>query len=208
MLIGLGYKKRSGKDTVAQMLKEMYGFKILSFAEPLKELCQFMVDRNNRRMDQARYDVLVHTWGRKYGLPASSETMNYLLYERFPSHLFEEEAGKPRRLLQFVGTDLIRGYSDSFWIDAMKKRLPHRPIGRLFTVIPDVRFQNEKDFIEAYGEAVLVSRETGLSDSHSSENDLDKAVWCYEINNNGTLEELREQVKELFSETLHLTKKE
>ena len=38
MLIGLSGKQRSGKDTFADFLVELYGFKKVSFANPIKEL--------------------------------------------------------------------------------------------------------------------------------------------------------------------------
>jgi len=40
MIIGLGYKARSGKDTVGNHLVENYGFQRLSFADQLKLFCE------------------------------------------------------------------------------------------------------------------------------------------------------------------------
>jgi hypothetical protein len=37
MIIGLGYKARSGKNTVADYLRRFYGFGEASFAGPLRE---------------------------------------------------------------------------------------------------------------------------------------------------------------------------
>jgi hypothetical protein len=201
MLIGLGYKKRSGKDTVGVILRDMYSFKILSFATPLKELTTLVVDSHLNRIRHGVYDECLHRWARRYHLPVTSGAFQIL---KAPSsladHLYEEEGGKYRKLLQFLGTDLIRGYSDSFWIDALKHQLPKVTLDRINTVVTDVRFPNEKAFIEEWGYAVLVDRDTGLKDEHSSETALDGHKWKYRIDNNGTLEELKAQVVDLVGE--------
>lgn len=39
MIIGLGYRAKSGKDTVGQMLVQGYGFHRVGFADALKDVC-------------------------------------------------------------------------------------------------------------------------------------------------------------------------
>ena len=68
-------------------------------------------------------------------------------------------------------------------------------------MITDVRYPNEAHFVRSRGVLVKVERNTGLKDSHSSENALkDFDSYDYTINNNEGLEELKEKVQKLFCE--------
>ena len=200
MLIGLGYKKRSGKDTVGTMLSNMYGFQILSFAQPLKELCSLMVEKYKGSRTFTEYAAQVSAWADRYGLHKKHYIYDKILNMDIPSEWFvPDESGKYRELLQKVGTEVIRNsYSPTFWIGALTLQMSKYKD----CVITDVRFPNEKDFVEGRGYAVLVDRDTGLQDTHCSEKALDGAEWSYIIDNNGDKGMLREQVSDLYGELL------
>lgn len=72
-------------------------------------------------------------------------------------------------------------------------------------IITDLRFKNEKKRIEDLGGITIrVNRKTGVLPcighefQHLSETDLDNEVFNYTINNNGTIEDLIEVVKEIL----------
>lgn len=86
-----------------------------------------------------------------------------------------------RELLQTLGTDWGRNtVSEDFWI-----RIACQKVGGN-TVIGDVRFQNEVDWILSRGGLVLgVHREMDGSDHHASENQaLSRVKW---VSNNSSL---------------------
>jgi len=198
ILIGLGYKKRSGKDTVADILVRDYGFVKISFAEPLKDLCSLLVQAH--KIGEDRVEEVLEGWFSKNCSKEDEfrmlDKVKELFKEGITEDMFDVEDGKFRKLLQFVGTDVFRAVEDNFWVRlAFSGDIPER------MVISDVRFENELDAInEMDGISVLVHRDTGLMDTHASETALDGAVWTYYIDNNGTLEELEEKVHDLIED--------
>ena len=63
MIIGLGFKARSGKDTVADYLIENYGFKRLAFADALKEGCRHIFELNDEQLYGELKEVEDDYWG-------------------------------------------------------------------------------------------------------------------------------------------------
>jgi len=198
IVIGLGYKKQSGKDTVADMLVKDHGFVKLSFAAPLKELCALITDRCYDIIDQETYHSGLFAWLSKFGSPGvlvinSLYACDYAKFCVPQGSTTDVCNAKQRNLLQYIGTDLIRGYREDFWVDALfNGPLPDK------LVVSDMRFANEFSRVETCGYPVLVNRNTGLTDNHESENNLNSTDWSYVIDNNGTLEELAEQVDDLY----------
>lgn len=210
VLIGFGYKKRVGKDTTADVLVRDYGFTKMSFAEPLKNLCaciqassggiEDLGPTSHRDNDLA---VSIHNWFETNCNTCAAERMTNFLMPALIVQLTQDpdlfdldDSGKPRKLLQFIGTDCMREISEDFWVNFLfDKELPQH------TAITDVRFPNELKAIKAKGGVtVLVNRVTGLSDTHSSETALDGASWDYIIDNNGSFDDLEAQVTDLMEE--------
>ena len=194
-IVGLGYKKRSGKDTVGEMLKDEYGFKMLSFAGPLKELCHYLAWHKVGSMPNEMFLRGLHRWADKYGMDTRSGVFQALCINMFDLDKYEvNDGGKVRKLLQYIGTDLVREhYSKTFWIDCVARQMAKA--GRY--VVTDVRFDNELEMVMVDGHSVRIDRDTGLTDSHKSELELDGAIWDYVIDNNGTLDELCIKVSDL-----------
>lgn len=175
MIIGLGYKARSGKDTIADHLCKKFGFHRGAFAGALK--------------DAAR-EIFGLSWEQLYG----SEKEIVDPYWR----------DTPRKLLQMLGTECLRkGYSDDVWIRALRRHMLLVDEARRWTshwVITDVRFPNEAAAIKEWGGLLWrVDRPTsGASGgvvAHPSETALDGfAGWDAVIENNSTLEDLYLQV--------------
>lgn len=127
-----------------------------------------------------------------------------------------------RELLQRYGTEVGRSISPTIWIDSLMcqydnecgscieygavkgdgmsmNRVTYEP----YWIVPDVRFESEAKAIKDRGGLIIrINRDTGSTDTHISETQLDEYNgFDYIIDNYGTLEELIMQVQEfMFSE--------
>jgi hypothetical protein len=173
MIIGLGYKARTGKDTVANYLVNNFSFVQESFAYPLKEyigkqICGF----NDKQLHGAWKEMLDPEWGMT-----------------------------PRQMLQLIGTEALRKVvHDDFWVIPMKRKLKEHIRNERHVVISDVRFSNEVKLIQDLGgEVVRIDRNnpdkiSGF-EKHTSETELETFDgWDYVLDNNGTIEELYTKV--------------
>jgi hypothetical protein len=130
MIIGLLGFAGSGKGTAADILVSK-GFKKESFADPVKDAVAaiFSWDRNMLEGDTSESRRFRETkdewWSNKFGYDVT-----------------------PRYMLQLMGTEAGRNtFHDKLWIHSMEKRLEKNE----HTVIADVRFANECDFIRSKG---------------------------------------------------------
>ena len=121
----------------------------------------------------------------------------------------------PRLVLQLFGTDCMRdGFDNGIWVSLVKKKLLENP--GIDYVIPDVRFENEINMIkEVGGEVWVVVRgqtirvvttisktKYRIDNIHSSEY-LVKAKKDYVIDNNGTIDNPRDQVSIVLKLQFH-----
>ena len=111
----------------------------------------------------------------------------------------KDEAG--RRLLQHVGTDIVRKKEPDFWVDFVVKLLTMFEDRLEYVLIPDTRFPNEIDGLNAAGfdvqhwRVVRPDYNDGLTEEqrrHPSETALNAVVPDVWIDNSGTLEKLEE----------------
>lgn len=196
-LIGIAGHAGSGKDTVAAYISETFtDTYVESFAAPLKE-------------------AAAHAFGIpliEFQEPESKEKINGYW------------GVSPRMIAQFVGTELFReniwkllpADAQDFWIRRMFGRLSgecrHDEDGAYCAgdniVIPDVRFPNEVDFILSNG-GILVSLFRDGADGkvgipeHASEQSLTTSFQqegCYQLANNGTIEDLTTQVHAIITD--------
>lgn len=195
-LIGIHGKAHSGKDTIGGFISEefanCYGD---YFAGPLKDAgaVAFGIDRNDFD-DPDTKELVYHAWGIS-----------------------------PRKIAQFMGTEMFRDtiskllpqVENSFWVHRMAHRINGSIDQELVcyddgdtVLIMDVRFENEVDFIINNGGIIFhVVRDgadgiVGIPGHPSEALDWDKYhdthphAWqyCYRIINNGTKEELYDEV--------------
>lgn len=139
-----------------------------------------------------------------------------------------DEKRTVRWLLQTVGTEAMREHvHNNVWVNALfahykplmsasfgtidfakgeyKELIPDTPIEYPNWLITDMRFPNELNAVKARGGITIRLRRTqwikeGDVDKHihPSETALDNAKFDYEIDNDGTIEELIEKVKEIL----------
>lgn len=171
--IGLVGRARSGKDTVADILVESYGFTKVSFAAPLKAMALAIDPIIDWDAD--------NSW-------LLSEVIEQSGWER-AKDIYPEV----RRFLQRLGTEGVRNHlGDNVWVDLAKKTAEAVDGPVVFT---DVRFVNEVDLIEdrSGGVCVRVVRPSDVGAGHVSESALD-TIPFFCLDNRGTLDQLPERV--------------
>lgn len=104
-----------------------------------------------------------------------------------------------RKFAQSVGTDLFRNtFNTQTWVILMMQKLREKND----VVIPDVRFDNEAMLIKMLGGAVIkIESDTGLSDSHSSEQGINMRYVDYTVINNGTITEFLIKIDEVINDS-------
>ncbi len=165
--IGLGYKSRHGKDSVAKVWKETLGedARLYSFAKQLKLYC-----RDN-------HDTLLPLW------QLAKQTKQVPLCKDDPIYGYSA-------ILQYVGTDIFRKEDPDHWVKIIKEQI-YREQPKV-AVITDCRFFNEVGFIKDLGgflvEVIRVGsdgnpyQDTSRSPNHQSEIELDGYDgWDYTI---------------------------
>lgn len=173
MIIGISGKKRAGKDTVASILVEEFGFTRLAFADVIKE-CVY------------RLDPIVSLTGLR--LKYLVDTNGWEAAKEFP---------EVRRLLQVFGSEVGREMIDKqIWIEMTLSGVK----ASADIVISDVRFQNEAEEIKYQGGQVWrITKATGeYIDTHRSETELDSWNFDQYIPNNGSIDDLRREVREIM----------
>lgn len=205
MIIGVCGFIGSGKDTIADYLVGFHGYRRDSFAGTLKDAVAavFGWDREllEGRTPEARAwrEQVDQWWANRLNMPNLT----------------------PRWVLQYWGTEVCRkAFHDDIWIAALEARLSRRSDD---TVISDVRFPNEIQSIRNAGGKIVwvkrgelpswygvalaansntpepnasseILRELGV---HISETAWVGTKFDYEIDNNGTIEELYANIKNL-----------
>ena len=205
--IGLLGNIGSGKNTVAQYLATK-GCVQTSFAGPLKDLCSnvFGWDREllEGETDESRQfrESVDMFWTKKLGIP------NFT----------------PRLALQLIGTDVMRNhFNENIWISSLEYRVRKLHHQNECVIISDCRFQNEVNIIQAMnGTVILVERDEkpewynialkanegdavarhimnrDFKHIHASEWDWIGCHIDFTIKNNGTKQELFEQVDNII----------
>lgn len=209
MIIGFVGFIGCGKDTAADYLVNVHGFRRDSFANTLKDAAAavFGWDRillEGRTKEAREWREQVDTWW------ASRLDMPHLT---------------PRWILQYWGTEVCRqGFHDDIWIASLENRLRKTKDN---IVISDVRFPNEIKAIhnangvvvrvqrgkdpEWYDDAVNMNKgPTNMSwaiskqrmaelNIHSSETSWIGGNIDYIVDNNGSMDHLFDQLKNLVS---------
>ena len=165
LVIGISGKARSGKDTLGQFLCEEYRCLHYYFAKPLKEGARVMFNLTEEQIENK--EEVIEPWGMS-----------------------------PRKIYQLLGTEVGRGLDKQIWIKNAQmfvKSVPGRTV-----VITDVRFKNEAEWIRSQdGIVINVERDSQTiitENTHSSENDIESDDYDLLIKNNGTIDEMCNEV--------------
>lgn len=173
MHVGITGRKRSGKNTIAEVF-EAEGFVPLAFAEPLKAMLR------------AVYEYV--------GVDEAT------IHEKIEGELKEVPCpilqGKtPRHAMQTIGTEWGRDQiGEDFWVDIWERKAVRFDS----TVTTDVRFLNEADRLTKFDDGYLIRVERpGLNstDLHPSEREIDLLPAQSIVKNNGSIEDLHNKGK-------------
>lgn len=185
-IIGITGRKFNGKDTIANFLRDKYGYHQIAFADPLKETCRILFGFT----DEQLFGTLKET--------PDADWFNLT----------------PRQILQYLGTDIMRNqmtplspeFEDKFWIKCVENKIKKilNENSNACIVISDVRFPNEVEMIKKLGGTVIrVSRpnieNNNTFSGHASEIMIDKLDADYDLINDTTREELYEKVNVVFN---------
>lgn len=176
MIVGVCGAAGSGKDTIGQWLVRRQGATIHKFADPLYAAISAITGMSVGELQDRRRKEAPLDW-----LPAS-----------------------PRRLLQTIGTEWGRDtIHPDIWILATFRRIDASE--SLWSVITDVRFDNEAEAIRSRGGfiwRVTRPRPATLSRveaEHSSEAGVSPHLIDDEIVNDGTLDDLEGAVQRAWA---------
>lgn len=205
LLFGFGHRARSGKDTVAAMITKerglnelppRYDIRTYSFAGELKREVNECAMKSGGMIKLFDPGLFIGGFLQENGniLPLPE----WVQYDPNPDMTDPLcPYGKQRTLLQWWGTEYRRSINPDYWVKALVKRIADdQPEIALIT---DVRFPNEVQFIQRYGEVIKVDRPSlpflrGAAGVHASELALANFDgWDAVIKNDGDLETLRER---------------
>lgn len=178
-LIGLTGYARSGKSTVASILRQAHAFHEISFAEPIRDFTRQLLGYSAAELE------------------ANKETpIDWL-----------EGVTTPRRIMQTLGTEWGRNMIHrEIWLRvALREAKECLVEGCSDVVISDVRFVNEADAIIAEGgEIWRVFRNAAEPKIgqvlHASEAEVGTIGFDVFISNNGTLDALMRKVRDELAE--------
>lgn len=173
-IVGLNGVARSGKDTVAGMLHDLYGYESASFSDTLNKAL-----------------IALNPWvSEAPGEPKGP--YRYAEYEKALGYEKAKENPEVRRLLQAMGTEVGRDLlGENIWVEALFKNLPPGLVA-----IVNVRFPNEYAAVKERGGVVWRVMRPGFEPAlgHISDTALDDHDFDDYILNDGSLNDLAHRV--------------
>lgn len=165
-LIGISGLAHTGKDTLANFLKEKRKEIVIeSFATPIKEI---MVNYFGFTREQVYDQILKEIEDKFWNIT-------------------------PRKLMQLIGTEMFRkNFRYDVWVKVFEKKILNNPNN--FFVVADVRFNNEAEMvIRNNGIVIKILRNSDnvVNMSHESEKGIDENLVHIFLDNNGDLNDLK-----------------
>jgi hypothetical protein len=193
IILGFGYKARSGKDAsvaaIIEARRDQYDVRRYAFADALK-----------REVNEAAQQA-----GGMKQLFSNLPFSNRITYDPNPDMSDPLcPLGKQRELLQVWGSEYRRAQDPDYWVKRTTEQIAKdRPE---LALLSDMRFKNEVQWVEEYGETIKVVRPGIASvNEHISEKVLDNVPdsrWGAVIVNDGSLEDLKRKAVNTFDALL------
>jgi len=203
VIISVSGLKNSGKDTFADVLVDRHGFKKISLADPLRELCskifgidmKYFLDRDKKDTDlpfnlMIEFDHIdrivkqVEDWGFVVTNEARAEL------DEFHGTYIDT----PRDLLKCVGTNMLRqNVRDDLWLVITLTKI--KELGQK-VVVADVRFDNERKMFDNIGATMVLIKRPDVEeeDHHISENTGDDDQYDVIFQNTEKLQVFKSEV--------------
>ena len=229
MIIGLSGYAGSGKDTVGKIIQwqktrsdialssfellskqeQSYNWQIKKFAGPLRKVAAILLGMDEEFLytNEFKQMVLPQPWNKLKVVYENDEHRN-------DGHSVLPMTG--REFLQLLGTDAIRdGLHPNAWVNALmseyrcldyQKRVS---IGNVLDysackfpnwIITDMRFPNEMAAIKDRGGITIRVNRGKAINLHPSETALDNAQFDFVIDNNGTIDDLINNVRTILNQ--------
>lgn len=173
---------RHGKDTVANRLVSHHGFVRDAFADDLK-------------LAALALDPCVEVVNGHSRLSEVVEQLGWEAAKALPD---------VRRLLQRLGSEAgWMAHHRLLWVDHVAARIEAADDGRAGTVIPDLRFPHEQEWLRSVGGALVKVHRPGMQGTsgeqaaHRSEAWMERLVPDTVLVNDGSLEDLHSRVDQL-----------
>ena len=210
LVIGIVGNIGSGKDTISHYLSQFHDFKQLSFASSLKDAV-----------------ASVFGWDRELLEGRTSESREWReTVDPFWSKRLSMPTLTPRWVLQQWGTDLVRkNFHDDMWIASLENKINQSNTN---IVISDCRFPNEIQAIrdlggciirvqrgplpEWYEDAELAVQGSNIGINNLKIKKIHYSEWAWigskfdvHIDNNGTVDELYDQISDVVNNKLQIS---
>lgn len=175
-IIALTGPKGSGKDTVGQLIKEMY-FKYnvhtIAFADPIKKEVQHIFDLDSTDNDQ--YDTF-------------KRTSSYFNIDESVSRVVTG-----RHIVREIGM-LMRRYDEKQFTNYVVNEIRHLPSD--LWVVTDLRFDNEYSVLKGLGAKIIkIIRPQYQYDGHITERAFDDHLVDKVLMNDGDMDYLKQRVR-------------
>jgi len=176
-IIGLTGYASAGKDTVAKLLGEHCGFRVVAFAGALRAevAAGFGIDMHSMTHPVAKNLATSALTMRKApiaflaavalavpGVPRNDDGM--------PTPEWLDRPRSPRQIMQWWGTEYRRASEPNYWTSLLTQRIVDMSRNGLSRfAITDVRFLNEANSVRAMGGTLWQVRRTGIDASTTKE---------------------------------------
>lgn len=188
--IGIVGRKRSGKDTAADLLVREFGYARHGLADPLKDAAL--------RLDPII--TLTDVWTEDYHVETVPGRLSEIV-EAIGWEAAKDRFPEVRRTLQRLGDEAGRQvHGENTWIDQLLRKTWAENDEGHPVVVPDVRYPNEAERLRAAGFLVVRIDRPGFSDpqpgEHASEQ-VERLFFHHVIRNEGTVEDMWRSVRAL-----------
>lgn len=190
-LIGLCGFKGHGKNTVASILCQKYGYIEISFASKLKDIISILFGWDRTLLE---------------GLSDFSRNWRNEI-DTYWSEKLNISNFTPNYAMEYIGTELFRNhFNENIWILFLEKELMNHLKNKKNIVVTDCRFRNEYELLKKYGAKIIsVHRSPPNNDfydyksgklpmnyenEHSSRISWIRFDFDFEIENYGSIENL------------------
>lgn len=206
MIIGFAGKAASGKTTAAQSLAPLLDRETLIV--PMAKVLRDEVEEFLRAVGADEFVPLLYgDQTDKLRVFYVDEARAVLPCPQWPDFVSEhreiqDRAGLTavtvRRILQWWGTEYRRAQDPDYWTKAWDRKISEYDLGVVHILVDDVRFMNELIMLRNLEARMIKIERPGFAAAgdHASETSLDDYHdWCLVLENDGTLDEFKQQVK-------------